>query len=501
MNNRQYNLYFTRHAESCSNLQTNEITDKPSKKYSDRKNIGRNNLIGGFFKGHCLYHPPLSFIGIQQSFKLSEYVNNINFDYVLCSPSLRTIMTSMIAFRYKPETKIIVVPFINELSDNCGKFDLQNDIPNISILKKMVSYCKKWMESDEFKLYDDVVINEYLYNVSKINNSNTIKQKIITVIDGILNIKPDTFKDNNDLLPTLNRRYQLIVQLKSILENIINENIKIDKNKPKDVYEYYGYVLETNNSENDLLIILRLYMYLSYHISQNKMPQVEFGYIENYDISPIGSKNITIWKINKCKYKATPNFDNFLNIILPLITKDYDNTNKQINVFIGTHGAILKKELNLDTIPFNTQIIKMECIMHNNKIYKTTNNVLTNEYIPISIRNNFQNFEILNPNFCVDHSIKGIVNSDEINNIDSTNFENCTNDDNINNNKFIESVNNVITLNNKQYILDDDLNGKFNNINNEAINSANSLNNYYDNKKKYIKYKSKYCILKKMANK
>ena len=180
------NIYWTRHAESCANLHTNTIDDKPPKDYKSKENIGREKkpIKGGSIvttlKGFCSYHPPLSYIGIQQAMKLSENINNIgfNFDIVLSSPLLRTIMTTMIAFRYMPDTKIQVVPFINEELNLCQGFDYQNNMPNRFVLERMANYCKKWMESDKFKYYDDITINNVLEEFVNMDKelSDIIKQ-------------------------------------------------------------------------------------------------------------------------------------------------------------------------------------------------------------------------------------------------------------------------------------------------------------------------------------
>ena len=70
-------VYFVRHAESCSNI-SRDIQGK-------------------------ITHPPLSYKGMQQAINLGidNEIINMDFDKYYCSPSLRTIMTACLALRRK----------------------------------------------------------------------------------------------------------------------------------------------------------------------------------------------------------------------------------------------------------------------------------------------------------------------------------------------------------------------------------------------------------------
>ena len=480
------NIHWTRHAESCANYHTNTIDDKPPKNYKDKNNIGRekinnninNNIIGGgniitTLKGFCSYHPPLSYIGIQQAIKLSEKIDtsNINYDIVLCSPLLRTIMTTMIAFRNKPNTKIQIVPFINEELNLCNGFDYQNNIPNLDILKRMVNYCTKWISSEEFKYYDDILLNDKLQEIALKKEDIYISSGLSKYATGILKYSLNTTKQDNSSLQPLKNKYDYINAIKILIGTILNNKqnntetlfTKNTFDVLKDI-DLKDIDLKGGDNLKEIKELMEYYTFFDNYTTKIKLPDVDYTYIQS--IKQQNDKFITGWKINNIVYDINPNLDNFIDIILPKIIQDHKLNNQSnsdsnpINIFIASHGTILKSYLNLQNRPKNTEMYEMKCIMeqsnNQNKIYRSTNSTITNYYIPESIRQTYKNFEILNPDICTNNSIKGVINSKEI--------------------KGVNLITDKITIGLTKYPLNDDLNDKY--------------------KKKYFKYKSKYNNLK-----
>src|SRR5436305_770220 len=116
MNHRTITIYWSRHAESCSNFDKGSVDDKPPNDYNEKDNIGydrrekniekiSNNLVNPhkMLKAVGMYHPNLSFIGIQQAILLgTKFLKNHKIDAVFVSPTVRTIMTALIAYRSQP---------------------------------------------------------------------------------------------------------------------------------------------------------------------------------------------------------------------------------------------------------------------------------------------------------------------------------------------------------------------------------------------------------------
>ena len=232
-----------------------------------------------------------------------------------------------------------------------------------------------------------------------------------------------------------------------------------------------------NKNSKIIVSIIRIYYYLEYYIGNSILPKIDFEIISPYiPKEQEHGKFITKWKIDDNYIDIKPDFDKFLDIILPTIIKDYvDEKQKKnesipnpINIFIATHGAALKTYFNLKDRPKNTEMRLMECIArkqdNTHKIFRSTNSATNIYYNPESIRQTYKNFEILNPNICTDNSIKGLVNSKEI----YTMFP----------------IKDTITVGSKKYTLNDDLK----NLDGDPLT---------DYKNKYLKYKSKYINLKK----
>ena len=128
------------------------------------------------------YHPNLSFIGMQQASLLGAYFDRHGklFDIIFVSPTVRAIMTALLAFRTRPFTGIYVVPFISENINLAGNFDKQNNPLKSDILKRQIAFVKDWFEKNWIDHYDDIRIMNSLKRIrdivaeSEIINSNEL---------------------------------------------------------------------------------------------------------------------------------------------------------------------------------------------------------------------------------------------------------------------------------------------------------------------------------------
>lgn len=220
-------IHWVRHAESCANFKGanfidenlypdrtvgyEKLTDlyinklkqqRPSKTKKQLIDI-TSKLSPSALKNLVMYHPNLSFIGMQQAILLgSNFVQKqLPYDAVFVSPSLRTIMTALLAFRGTNQT-IIVVPFIVEHLNLAGKFDYVNAPLAIDKLKKYVTFVKEWLEKNWINNFDDIEIMTLLYTIS--NTIQEIGTLFHTINNKIREIKPN-YKPDDDPGITLAR--------------------------------------------------------------------------------------------------------------------------------------------------------------------------------------------------------------------------------------------------------------------------------------------------------
>jgi bisphosphoglycerate-dependent phosphoglycerate mutase len=182
------NIYWTRHSQSCSNL--------------DIKYAIENSFI---------FHPNLSLNGINESINLGNFYKNNPIDIVFVSPMIRSIMTAMIAFdKISNIKKIYVVPFISEMFNIKYSHLLfeddryQNKPLSSDILKKQVNYIKKWLS--EHKIINNVNL-EIDFSIYEIIESN-----------------PDKY-GYNPKYPDINNFYNIILPMAyrdGIMNNIKN---------------------------------------------------------------------------------------------------------------------------------------------------------------------------------------------------------------------------------------------------------------------------------------
>jgi hypothetical protein len=347
-------IYFVRHAESCSN-----VTSKLS--------IGQ------------ISHPPLTYKGIQQAINLgiNNKIIDQDFDAYYCSPSLRTIMTACLALRQKANTrdpsnpiKIHLNPYLIEKRNITGRFDRQNSIVPIENLKKMIKYVKLWFKEHYFKhnidyefvniIYDLVLL---LYYKNNLNNYNEI------IIDLLVGIK---------------------ISKKELLKKLIN---MLEKEKYIEPIQKFGIINTQNGNDiNDiykniiLFIVYRKYsenLIIYQEQNSNKklnyeiiIQQLKFFYDEKFfmnnieiiydDYDKVEGHNPDIFKFIEDK-KYNQNIDK----------KDY-------KILCFSHGAILKKEFKLNSKLKNTEILHYNLISGViNRIFN--NNIFINKDVELNM--------------------------------------------------------------------------------------------------------------------
>jgi hypothetical protein len=166
------NLYFIRHGESCSNK---------------NRNLNYNNNIDIFTRFYRYfssinYEPPLSKNGVIQSKLLKKKLINDNFDLIICSNLIRSIMTGMFAFDNDKE--IIICPYINEVENILGNIDKSNKANSPNMLINKINYIKNWLfkknistPNINFDYYNNLTSDELLK--PNINNFIQLLYKII----------------------------------------------------------------------------------------------------------------------------------------------------------------------------------------------------------------------------------------------------------------------------------------------------------------------------------
>jgi len=127
------NLFFVRHGESLSNKNRDMFYPE---------NISLSSKFLRLFNS-INFEPSLSLRGIDQSKTLKEILDEIEFDYYICSNLIRSIMTGIFAIDYNKE--IVVLPFINESLNFLGDIDKSNKINTYDILKLKLEHLNNWL--------------------------------------------------------------------------------------------------------------------------------------------------------------------------------------------------------------------------------------------------------------------------------------------------------------------------------------------------------------------
>jgi len=249
------NIYWIRHAESCSNLNVGYYQDKEPINY--KNNIGYGLIKGGNnlfskIKSLLFYEPSLSFIGMQQAILLGSKLNDFNDDFCfICSSMTRTIMTALFSLRNKTNVKIYVCPYINEIPSPISYFgvDYHNTAVPSHILKQRIDYVLSWIKKNWIDVFDDIMFFDELLEI-KNKNDKLKNDKLKNEVDELINLKIlnkkkefiDKIKQTNSEISLLYRKYKNI-EFPKIDFSILEYFEKIDDVRYPNSSKFYDQVL------------------------------------------------------------------------------------------------------------------------------------------------------------------------------------------------------------------------------------------------------------------
>lgn len=481
---------WTRHAESCANLYQGTYLDyEPSALGSlgDTVKTFGARLTPSAMKAFWKYQPNLSFIGMQQSILLgTKYAKSEPYDAVFVSPTVRGIMTAMMALRGTKHT-IHVIPYITEYTNWTENIvegaDAQNNPVPADILKRIVAYLKDWLEMNWIRYFFDIELAELLTSLKEkiLNDTNTKEEKkeeLIQLIDVILNCKNNVYKKSwtNPSIIGYDDYF------KECIANSVENLTRLAEMMTKWSNVQTKYLLDSSKM---ILIFLDK--------SFIRCPPINFSYWDAYQGKTI----------DRTDQKAI--FQKFYTDFLPLYFKK-NNLQGNVRIMCVSHGEIMKKYF-LDVYkeraehPLNTAVFR--------ETRSGINNIGTikyDQYVPVKVRdyykNIYPNMESTNMDICATESVKGMINYPLWDQQKSTKFiptfsydktpiNKVTSDNTFLFNKLMDGYKfeQYYDLENYlQYKSDDDLN-EYNK--NNVIRGGNI--DYYA---KYIKYKTKYMNLK-----
>lgn len=412
-----FTIDWVRHAESCSNYLSGNFLDKSTK--TQQTGYNKNVLEEGWMEGGYLWglfgkkieeneinedimlsrtpsiisnvvqnvsststnalsaiqsafllHPNLSYIGMQHASLFNrDYVikNNLTYDIVLSSPTLRTIMTAMIGFRGSNNKKIYVVPYISEIQNPASYIttDYQNSALDTKTLKRMVLFIKKWLKAYWLNNYDDIYVIDLLKEIEETSKNENVKKCIKQYLVNLDNTK--SFD---------NVKYPFMQLYNECLVKYVNDDIKI--RRIQEIVE---------NIEG---------------------PDVDFSILEYFE--------------NKYQDTTNTNFPKFYSEVLPycfqenylLIRVPYNYT-----ICCVSHGLVMKNYFSkiynkTPEHPMNTHTFRENITYQYNDYDKSYtvlhNNINFDQYVPLKVRETYENFEILNKNICESTSLLGFLN-------------------------------------------------------------------------------------------
>ena len=432
-NNNEVDIYFIRHAESCSN-------------------------ISSMFSLGQISHPPLSYLGIQQAINLgiNNKIIDINFDRYYCSPSLRTIMTACLALRKKANARtnpirLYLNPYLIE-KRSIGEYDRQNSIvPNIQ-LEKMIIYLKLWFKEHYFNNYIDYEFVYIMYDLVRLLNHDNNLTKYKELIKNLLKVK-ETVKTVKTSETTETK--------KELLNKLLKELKKEDYKEPIKKFSII-------NIENGDDIYIKILSFIDNPILDEKEKEEENSIILDYRIiieqlktfrdEKIFMNNIIIDYSYYDFYDFKEHDANIHKFIIDYIFFFKDNMpKKDYKILCFSHGATLFESFSLETSLKNTEILHYN-LKTENKQRIFNNNIVINKNIEdicgslySLYKSKYKMFKVIDNYF---NDINYIINTD--NTIDN-NFK----------------VNNTIEVDEEYVVLEG---GKY--------------------KHKYLKYKNKYLNYK-----
>ena len=345
-------VYFVRHAESCSNI-SRDIQGK-------------------------ITHPPLSYKGMQQAINLGidNEIINMDFDKYYCSPSLRTIMTACLALRRKSFEKDITLylnPYLIEVK-NIAQYlsyfgstydDQQNSIVPIKNLQNMIKYIQLWFQNKYFDNFIDYEFIHLLYDLV-----------LLLYYNDKLDIYIDTIKKL--LSPVKPNRKQLLKYLLNVIDNNVRtddnylkstKKILIQNKIDKNILNIYDNICLFVNNYNKILENFTIYQEMNFENELNYMyiKKLLLKFLDNSSYFNIDIKIDYTYKI------TDPNINTFLNNEINKL----EFNNKKILCF--THGETLKRHFkltqklkNTEIVHYNHQTENVKTIFNNNIIIDRT---------------------------------------------------------------------------------------------------------------------------------
>lgn len=404
-------IYWTRHAESCSNKGSGNLDDKETVDYNNPQNYGyekRLNAVSNIenvaksytskLKSTFLYHPNISFIGVQHGINLGlDFVKDKKIDVIFCSPTLRTVMTALTAYRTRNDVKIYIIPYITELVNiaDVGYFtqDNQNRPLESKLLKRMVAFIKDWLSEKWPIYYDDIELIRKIHSILELKTDalNELKKECKSVLECRKNSKENVCSANR--LSDLYKLYNLLLN-----SSIKDEFVKLDSKLYNECLNFFKIF------ENEK--IMREF---------NRGPTVDFSLYE--EIENDETKKQKIFRKYTDDYNTTKEI---FDIFYELLEEKKILFGNVKNVHCICHGSIMRKIFSnkykdqfepafLSHI-YNTQTF-LEKIYNKDYANKNGKNVLDcRYYIPMKIRSSFQNFEKYNLDVCNLQSVKGYIN-------------------------------------------------------------------------------------------
>jgi len=162
-----------------------EVVSLDSLKRDWKNNIQKNLYNKMKPPGTWYFTPTLTYIGILQAIELGDKYfsdqikdSSIAYDYILCSPTVRTIMTAIYSLlKHKDKLKddnkrIIIVPYINEIYNGAGYFDYANMAIPYYMIDEIIQLIIVFVNSpDSFKIKSMEYKKEFY-------DSNTLTKEI-----------------------------------------------------------------------------------------------------------------------------------------------------------------------------------------------------------------------------------------------------------------------------------------------------------------------------------
>lgn len=376
---------WVRHAESCANYSSHNFMDKDSdphrptgyEKISNPKSVSNSWDFWKRFgftslKSAFMYHPNLSFIGTQHAilfgrdYLKSRRPDQKSYDIIFCSPSLRTIMTALFALR-GTNTKIIVCPYILEHLNLAGSADRVNPPVKSDILIQYVDIVKTWLEHNWIDRFDDIEVMGLLNDLLEIGHKNHIEN-----IDKVIDQIKSCGKAKNCVDGMIKTIRDLCMKMDELLD-------------PSDT--------------NDRQTIKLLFELTDRSVIRG--PEVDFSYIKPFEANETDFNKIDIDKFYK-------------KVMMEFVNNHPEKNDFKILCF--THGATMRSFFHKRYPAYgepsaslrNTQVYQEKIYL--NPTYGTEKSDINYEaFVPILIRSNYQNFEILNQNICSFDSLQGII--------------------------------------------------------------------------------------------